>query len=64
MPFNPDKIDRSKYMSRKEAAEELGIPFERVKPLIDNGKLRGLQRGKVWYVERESVKRLKQSGHW
>lgn len=51
-------------MSRKEAAEYLGIPFERVKPLIDNGKLKGLQRGKIWYVERASAKQLKERGHW
>lgn len=64
MPFNPDKVDRKKYMSRAEAAEYLGIPFERVKPLIDKGILKGLQRGKMWYVERASAKALKNGGHW
>jgi len=57
-------VDRNKYMTRKEAAEYLGLTFERVKPLIDKGILKGLQRGHVWYVERESARRLKESGHW
>lgn len=56
--------DRDKYMTRAEAAKELGIPFERVKPLIDKEILKGLQRGKIWYVERASVKRLKERGFW
>lgn len=57
-------VDRKKYMTRQEAAKELGIPFERVKPLIDKGKLTGLQRGKVWYVDRASVQTLKERGIW
>lgn len=57
-------VDRSKYMTRQEAAAYLGIPFERVKPLINSGKLNGLQRGKVWYVERASAKALKDRGVW
>lgn len=57
-------VDRKKYMTRADAAAELGIPFERVKPLIDKGQLAGLQRGKVWYVERKSVEALKKRGMW
>lgn len=62
MPWG--NVDRSKYMTREEAASYLGIPFYKVKPLIDKGKLKALQRGKVWYVERASAKRLKENGHW
>lgn len=57
-------VDRDKYMTRLEAAEYLGVAFYRVKPMIDEGKLKGLQRGKVWYVERASAKALKERGFW
>lgn len=55
-------VDRDKYMTRKEAAEYLGVPFERMKPMLDRGALKGLQRGKVWYIERESAKNRKRQG--
>lgn len=46
-------------MTREEAAAYLGIPFERVKPLIDRGALKGTQRGRWHYVERSSAKAYK-----
>lgn len=48
-------VDHNKYMSRADAVKALGIPFERIKPMIDRGQLEGYQRGKVWYVSRASV---------
>lgn len=52
--------DRSKYVSRQEAARILGIPPERILPLIRNGSLSGQQRGKWWYVSRESLNTFQQ----
>src|SRR3546814_5718573 len=43
---NRGSVDRGKYMTREEAAAYLGIPFERVKPLIDRGALKSVQRGR------------------
>ena len=57
---NRGSVDRSKYMTREEAATYLGIPFERVKPLIDRGALKGTQRGRWHYVERASAKAYKE----
>ncbi len=47
-------------MTREEAAAYLGIPFERVKPLIDRGALKSAQRGRWHYVERASAKAYKE----
>lgn len=47
--------DKAKWMSRTDASKALGLPWERIKPLIDKGQLKGLQRGHQWYVGRESV---------
>lgn len=48
--------DRDKYVSRQEASKILGIPSERILPMIRRGEvLEGLQRGKWWYVTRESI---------
>lgn len=57
-------VDRKKYMSRAEASVYLDIPPNRIKPLIDKGDLKGLQRGKFWYVERASAEALKKRGFW
>jgi hypothetical protein len=48
-------IDRSVWMPRAEAAQVLGIPSNWIKPLVDKGELRGLQRGKWLYIERASA---------
>lgn len=47
--------DKAKWLSRTEAGKALGLPWERIKPLIDKGELTGLQRGHQWYVDRASV---------
>lgn len=54
-------VDHKKYMSRTEASEYLGMPWNRIKPLIDDGTLKGLQRGHAWYVERASARNLKRN---
>jgi hypothetical protein len=53
------QIDRSVWMTREEAGALIGLPWERIKPLIDRGTLKGLQRGKRWYVERRSAQTYK-----
>jgi excisionase family DNA binding protein len=62
MPWG--SVDRDAYMTRQEAADYLGIPIYKVKPLIDSGTLKGLQRGRFWYVERASAEALKKRGNW
>lgn len=49
------QIDRSVWMTREEAGALIGLPWERIKPLIDRGALKGLQRGRRWYVSRKSA---------
>lgn len=53
------QIDRSVWLTREEAGALIGLPWERIKPLIDRGDLKGLQRGKRWYVERRSAQAYK-----
>lgn len=53
------QIDRSVWMTREEAAAALGTQHRSIKPLIDSGDLKGLQRGRRWYVTRESVQAYK-----
>lgn len=53
------QIDRSVWLTREEAGALIGLPWERIKPLIDRGELTGLQRGKRWYVERRSAQAYK-----
>lgn len=50
------QVDRSVWMTREEAAAALHTNHQSIKPLIDSGDLKGLQRGHRWYVSRESVK--------
>jgi hypothetical protein len=50
-----DRPDPSKYVSRAEAAKMLGVPDNRILPMIKDGLLVGLQRGKWWYVSRDSI---------
>lgn len=50
-----DRPDPRKYVSRQEAARMLRVPDNRVLPLIRKGLLNGLQRGKWWYVSRDSI---------
>lgn len=54
-------VDRTKYMTRSEAAKLLGVPHERIAPLVAQGRLKALQRGHWLYIERESAKN--QIGH-
>lgn len=56
------QIDRSVWMTREEAATFLGIPFNRLKPLIDRGVLKSTRRGSWFYVERASAKAYKERG--
>lgn len=52
-------IDRRKYMTRTEAAIALGVGQGAVLPMWKQGRLRGIQRGKWLYIERESVEDFK-----
>lgn len=53
------QIDRDVWMTREEAATALHTDHQSIKPLIDRGELKGLQRGRRWYVTRESVQAYK-----
>lgn len=52
---NRGSIDRARYMTRKEAAAFLGVPFERIAPLVARGRLSGTWRGHWLYIERASA---------
>lgn len=52
-------IDRSQYVSRRTAAEELGISYEQANLLYIRGKLRGVRRGHWIHISRESVEAMK-----
>jgi hypothetical protein len=52
-------LDRSKYMSRKDAAAELGISYEALTLLYKRGKLRGVRRGHWIHISRESIQAMK-----
>ncbi len=58
---NRGSVDRGKYMTRTEAAKLLGVPQERIAPLVARGRLKGLWRGHWLYIERESANN--QIGH-
>lgn len=47
--------DRSKYVSRKEAAALTGWTRERITMIIASGEVRTVQRGKWVYIERASL---------
>ena len=48
-------IDRTRYMTRREASAYLGVPFERLAPLVARGRLTGTRRGHWLYIERASA---------
>lgn len=48
-------IDRTVWMSRAEAAQVMGVASNWIKPLVDQGEIKGLQRGKWLYIERASA---------
>jgi hypothetical protein len=48
-------IDRTVWMSRAEAAQVMGVSQNWIKPLVDQGEIKGLQRGKWLYIERKSA---------
>jgi hypothetical protein len=52
-------LDRSKYMSRKDAATELGISYEALTLLVKRGKLPHVRRGHWLHVSREAVQAMK-----
>lgn len=49
-------IDRTVWMSRQEAAQEMGVASNWIKSLVEQGEIKGLQRGKWLYIERASAK--------
>ena len=53
------QIDRTKYMTRREAARFLGVPFERIAPMVARGGLKGTWRGHWLYIERASAEEFK-----
>lgn len=52
---NPGWPDPEKYVSRKKAAEEMGLTRERITMIIASGEVKTLQRGKFIYIERASL---------
>jgi hypothetical protein len=52
-------IDRTQYMSRKDAAAELGVSYQQVNLLYLRGKLRGVRRGHWIHISQESIQAMK-----
>ncbi len=60
---NRGSVDRTRYMTRTEAAAYLGLPFERLAPLVARKRLTGTWRGHWLYIERASAEKFKHAGH-
>jgi hypothetical protein len=45
-----------------EGAQRLGLPYQDAHRLLLTGVLQGVKRGGRWFVTRESVERVQQSG--
>jgi excisionase family DNA binding protein len=51
----------SDYLSTREAADSLNVPYQTLMGWIYQSKIRTTRRGRYWYIHKDEVERMRGS---